>query len=54
MIPEKTQYIRLFPPFFFKKGKSEEVIEREQKIWKSNSLLKEKFFFGLNFIAKKA
>ncbi len=47
------QYIRLFPPPFFKRKKYEDVLQREQKIWKNNSLLKEYFFFGINFTASK-
>ena len=31
----------------------EKVVEREQHTWKNNNLLKEYFFFGVNFIAKK-
>lgn len=54
MIPEHTQYIRFYPPFFYKNGNTKEVIEKEQKLWRKNNFLKENFFFGLNFIAEKA
>lgn len=49
---DKTQYIRLYPPFFYKGNNFDQVLEKEQKLWKANSFLKEKFFFGLNFIVK--
>ena len=53
MAEDKTHYVRLFPPSFFDKKPLEEVVEREQRIWKSNSLLKEYFFFGVNFVARR-
>ncbi len=53
MIPEKTHYIRLYPPFMFNKDNYQQMIDKEQRTWKSNSFLREKFFFGLNFIATK-
>lgn len=53
MLPEKTQYIRLFPPFMFNRQNYNDMIGKEQRIWRSNSFLRDKFFFGLNFIAKK-
>lgn len=52
--PSHTQYIRFFPPFFFRSGNTKELLEREQRLWKRNPLLKNKLFFGLNFIAEKA
>lgn len=45
-------YIRLFMPFFFNETNAQKLISREQKIWRSNSLLREYFFFGLNFVAE--
>jgi len=54
VIPEdKIQYVRLYPPFSYKGSNPNQLIEKEQKIWKKNSLLRERFFFGLNFIAEK-
>lgn len=50
---ENLNYIRLYPPTFFKSNKYDEVLQREQRIWKTNSLLKEYFFFGINFTASK-
>ncbi|MCB0522821.1 MAG: class I SAM-dependent methyltransferase [Saprospiraceae bacterium] len=52
--PESVQYVRLFPPSFFEKKPLEDVVAREQRIWKANPLLKEYFFFGINFVALKA
>ncbi|UOQ67714.1 class I SAM-dependent methyltransferase [Hymenobacter volaticus] len=51
--PADVQYIRLFPPFMFKNGNSKELMAREGKIWRTNSLLKENLFFGLNFVVGK-
>jgi SAM-dependent methyltransferase len=50
---EEVQYIRLFPPFMFKPDNVPQVVAREDRLWRTNSLLKEKLFFGLNFIAGK-
>jgi SAM-dependent methyltransferase len=50
---EEVQYIRLFPPFMFKSDNVPQVVAREDRLWRTNSLLKEKLFFGLNFIAGK-
>lgn len=45
-------YIRLYLPFFYNKTNASKLIEREQKLWKSNSFLREYMFYGLNFIAE--
>lgn len=50
---ESVKYVRLFPPSFFEKKPAHEVVEREQRIWKNNALLREYFFFGVNFKAYK-
>jgi SAM-dependent methyltransferase len=50
---DSVKFVRLFPPSFFEKKPTEEVVAREQKIWKSNSFLREYFFFGVNFKAYK-
>ncbi len=47
------QYVRLFPPSFFENKLAGEVVEREQRLWKKHPLLKEYFFFGVNFLARK-
>ncbi len=46
-------YVRFFPPSFFQKNKSEALVEREQRLWQKFPLLREYFFFGVNFVAKK-
>jgi SAM-dependent methyltransferase len=50
---EKIQYIRLFPPFWFRNKNAEAVTAREQRLWRRHPLLKEYFFFGVNFTARK-
>jgi SAM-dependent methyltransferase len=50
---DSLHYVRLFPPVFFQKRKPREVIEKEQILWQRYPLLREYFFFGVNFIAKK-
>ena len=50
---KSNHYVRLFPPTFFAKNPIQEVMEREQRIWKNHPFLKEYFFFGVNFLAMK-
>ena len=50
---EKIQYIRLFPPFCFRNRSEQEVTQKEQQLWRKHPLLKEYFFFGINFTARK-
>jgi len=50
---KSVQYVRLFPPNFIKKSNYLVVVEKEQRLWKKNNLLKNRFFFGLNFVVKK-
>jgi SAM-dependent methyltransferase len=50
---ESVQYVRLFPPFFFGKKRWEKVAAKEQRLWRRHPLLREYFFFGVNFIASK-
>ena len=47
------QYIRIYPPAFFKWKKYDAALQSEQRLWKNNSLLKEYFYFGINFTASK-
>lgn len=53
IIPESVQYIRYYLPKKFSDKKWQEVVNQEQKIWKENKFLRDYFFFGLNFTAKK-
>lgn len=53
-LPEdKIEYIRLYPPFVINESNYYKMMEKEQEIWRKNWLLKEYFFFGINFIARK-
>jgi SAM-dependent methyltransferase len=49
----RVQYVRLFPPGYFKRRTETAVIQQEQTLWKKHPLLREYFFFGVNFIARK-
>jgi SAM-dependent methyltransferase len=51
--PKSVDYVRLFPPFSFKEGKAQEVVQKENRLWRNNPFLKNYFFFGLNFTAHK-
>ncbi|MEY3052148.1 MAG: hypothetical protein RLY31_1933 [Bacteroidota bacterium] len=44
-------YIRLFPPLFFLRQPSQDVVSREQELWQRYGVLREYFFFGVNFVA---
>ncbi len=50
---KSVQYVRLFPPVFFEKKPLEEVVAREQRVWQKHPFLKEYFFFGVSFVARK-
>jgi SAM-dependent methyltransferase len=49
----KLKYIRLYPPFVFNKNNYKKLLQNEQRIWRRNKLLKEYFYFGVNFTAGK-
>ncbi len=53
LVEDSLKYIRFFPAFYFKENNLNEIIEKEQNIWKNNRFLREKFFFGLNMTFKK-
>ncbi|MDD3668668.1 MAG: methyltransferase domain-containing protein [Bacteroidales bacterium] len=50
---DKTEYIRLFPPFLYNSSNSSKLIQRESRIAKSCPIIKEYVFFGLNMIFEK-
>ncbi len=50
---KSIEYIRLFPPFCFTTANYPSLIKKENKIWQKNMLLKEYFYFGINFTASK-
>lgn len=54
VLDDETQYIRYFPPFYYKNRSPEEVYSKEQKIARNNSFLRTYFFFGINLIVQKA
>jgi SAM-dependent methyltransferase len=51
---DHTEFIRFFPPLLIRRNNYEAIIRREQQLWKKSRLLKNYFFFGINFIAKKS
>jgi len=53
LLDNETRYIRIFPPFLLNSTNAERIISKEQKIWRKNTLLREYFFFGINFIMNK-
>jgi len=53
IVHKETQYVRLYPPFFFNEKNYYKLIDREQQIWKKNALLKRFFFYGINCIIEK-
>lgn len=53
IIDRETQYIRLYPPFSFRRNNTRRMLEKEQQLWKKYPVLKEFLFFGLSFIAQK-
>ncbi len=48
-----VNYIRYYLPTKHKTLSINQIITKEQLLWKSNNFLKNYFFHGLNFIAKK-
>lgn len=50
---ESIEYIRLFPPFCFNNCNYKDVMKKENEIWPKNRLLREYFYFGVNFTALK-
>lgn len=50
---KNIEYIRFYPPFSFRKHGMDKVILKEKKLYKKSSVLREYFYFGLNFTAQK-
>lgn len=50
---DKTKYIRLFPPQFYKSDNLDSVIKREETISKTIPFIKKYGFFGLNMVFYK-
>jgi len=53
VFPEETEFIRFYPPGFFKTDNYRELVEKEQRLWRKVPLLKDYFFFGINYTAGK-
>jgi len=53
MVEDKLNYVRLFPPKLFLRKQPDAVLKREQELWQRYGLLREYFFFGVNFVARK-
>lgn len=53
MEEDSLNYVRLFPPVAFQRKMPKDVIQREQELWQKYGLLREYFFFGVNFVARK-
>lgn len=53
MVEDKLNYVRLFPPNLFQRKQPVEVVKKEQELWQRYGLLREYFFFGVNFVARK-
>jgi SAM-dependent methyltransferase len=47
------QYIRLFPPIFYQVFSDETIGKWEQNLWVKSSLLRNCFYFGINFVVRK-
>jgi hypothetical protein len=50
--PDSVHYVRAYPPFLFNKYGYQKAIAKEQHLWKNNRLMREYFFFGVNFTAR--
>jgi hypothetical protein len=48
---DSVQYVRAYPPSLFNRMGYERSIASEQRLWKNQALLREYFFFGINFMA---
>ncbi len=53
MEEDSLNYVRLFPPALFQRKMPEAVLQKEQALWQRYGLLREYFFFGVNFVASK-
>jgi SAM-dependent methyltransferase len=54
IIDEKShEYIRLLPPLFFSHGNYQRIIRFEQNTWRKVTLLRDYFYSGVSFTAKR-
>src|SRR5690554_2844168 len=50
---DSIEYIRYFFPGKYRSTEREKVIAEEQRIWRKNTVKREYFFFGMNFVIDK-
>ncbi len=50
---ESVEYIRYFLPGKYKKASVEEIIKQERELWRKSPIIRELFFFGMNFTLQK-
>ena len=50
---DSINYIRYYMPGKYNGLNTEEIIDKEAKLWRKSKLLREFFFFGMNFIVQK-
>jgi SAM-dependent methyltransferase len=50
----KTQYIRFYMPMAYHRHPESLIYEKEQRLWPKSSVLREFFFFGINFTAVRS
>lgn len=50
---DNCEYIRYFLPFKWSGSNYESLQKRENEIWIKNRILRDYFYFGVNFVAKK-
>ena len=50
--PLSVHYVRAYPPAIFNRFGYVAAIDKEQRLWRKNSLMRDYFFFGINFIAR--
>jgi SAM-dependent methyltransferase len=48
-----VEYVRVLPPSFHNKYGMHKVVKKESVLWRKSRLLRELFFFGINFTASK-
>jgi CheY-like chemotaxis protein len=51
LLKKDTEFIRFFPPPLYHAENYRILMEKEQKLWRKIPLLKDFFFFGINFTA---
>jgi SAM-dependent methyltransferase len=53
LVLNSLNYIRFFHPSYHNKKTYEEIVQIENQLWKKNLILREYFFFGINFCLSK-